>query len=197
MSYVLVSLPGDAATQATDRFARWFEEKCPPTGSFHERAPHHPDVAKAVGATPKALVFGHDGGGSLRAEAKGPAWADPDQFAEMFSGARVWVYACGTRAKKLGDDLESFGRRAKAKGVGVFAGHAGPVPAVADLAALPDLRDATYRAFDRVFRAFLGGESSADELRRIGLGDVSSAGRSAVLTALPVQRALETLRILR
>jgi hypothetical protein len=112
VSYVLVSLVGDDATKEADEFARWFAEQYPPTARFHEPMPDHEQVESALRVTPLALVFGHDGGGSLRPTSRGEPWVRPPQFAKLFAGARVWVYACNTRAKKLKDDLESFGWQA-------------------------------------------------------------------------------------
>jgi hypothetical protein len=130
VSYVLVSLLGDDATEANDAFARWFEQSHPPARAFHGEHPDHEDVAAAIRATPLALVLGHDGGGSIRGAARGAAWTDPAQFARIFAGARVWVYACLTRGENLEDDLDSFGRRAHGAGVAVFAGHARAISAV-------------------------------------------------------------------
>jgi hypothetical protein len=120
VTYVLVSLVGDKATTDADRFARWFAERRPPVAAYHTPNPSHAAVRDAVRATPAAIVFAHDGEGSVRAIRGGVPWADARQFAGMFQAARVWVYACETRSVALEADLTSFGRTAHAEGVRVF-----------------------------------------------------------------------------
>jgi hypothetical protein len=195
VSYVLVSLLGDEATAANDVFAGWFEALHPPAATFHAEHPDHDAVAAAVRATPLALVFGHDGGGSVRGAALGPSWAEPAQFARIFAGARVWVYACKTRGEGLEDDLESFGRRARDGGVAVFAGHATAITAVPPFTTFPEMRTRVYAALARAFRAFLRGENSAGELRRAALGGAES-GRQTLLAAPGVKRDMQSLRVL-
>ena len=195
MSYVLVSLLGDDATAANDAFARWFEESHRPKASFHDEHPEREAVAAAVRETRLALVFGHDGGGSLRGAKGGPPWVDASEFARIFAGARVWVYACDTRAKAQEDDLLSFGRQARDGGVAVFAGHCTSITAVPPCSTMPSLREPVYQAFARAFRAFLQGQNNAEEIRRAALkGTV--VGRSTVLAALPVERDMKSLRVL-
>lgn len=193
MTYVLVSLLGDKATETNDDFARWFETEHPPAAAFHGEHPDHDAVAAAVRKAPIALVFGHDGGGLLRGAIGGPRWADPAEFARMFVGARVWVYACETRARKLEEDLESFGRQAHTGGVNLFAGYCSAITAVPLLE--PGVRDSVYRALGRTFRAFIQGESRAGELRRVAkIGTVG--GRSTALTAMIIERDMASLRVL-
>jgi hypothetical protein len=50
VSYVLVSLvgEGDAATQASDAFARWYAEQHPPAHRFHGASPDHEAISAAV-----------------------------------------------------------------------------------------------------------------------------------------------------
>ncbi len=193
MRYVLVSLLGDEATAANDAFARWFAASHPPVAAFHSAHPPHADVAAALHETPIALVLGHDGGGSVRGAAKGAPWADPTAFAAMFSGARVWVYACDTRGRALEDDLVSFGQRGHAGGVNVFAGHCSPITAVPGFPSLPFLRDAVYGSLARAFRAFILGENRAEELRRAAL---KAGGRATALAAHPIERDMQSLRVL-
>lgn len=192
---MLVSLLGDAATAANDDFARWFAQSHVPARAFHGEHPDHDAVAAAVRTTPIALVFGHDGGGSLRGAASGPPWVDPDEFARIFSGARVWVYACDTRAQTLEDDLVSFGRQARCSGVGVFAGHCTAITAVPPFTSLPDLRISVRQALARAFRAFIQGQNNADELRRAALKG-AVGGRATVLSAGPIERDMASLRVL-
>ncbi len=195
MSYVLVSLLGDDATAANDLFARWFEERHRPNAAFHHEHPNPEEVAAAIRETPVAIVLGHDGGGSVRGSSSGPPWMEPDGFARVFQGARVWVYACDTRARALEDDLASFGRQVFDAGVSVFAGHCSPITAVPPFTSLPDLRDRVYAALARAFRAFLSGENNATRLRQAALKG-SVGGRATALTALPIERDMESLRVL-
>jgi hypothetical protein len=194
VTYVLVSLCGDEATERNDEFARVFAASYPPVAAFHGH-PDHDKVAAAIRTTPNALVFGHDGGGTLRASSQGPKWADPEEFAMVFRDARVWVYACDTRAPKLEADLESFGRRAKDDGVAVFAGHCAAITAVLQYAEFPSLRQSVHRALDRAFRAFLGGENRSKKLQRIALRS-SARGRRTALEARPIVQIMESLRVL-
>jgi hypothetical protein len=195
VTYVLVSLLGDEATAANDDFARWFEQTHTPAAGFHSEHPDHEEVARAVRGAPIAIVFGHDGDGSVRGASNGPPWADPAQFARMFAGARVWVYACQTRGQKLGDDLDSFGRQARAGGVAVFAGHCTSITAVPPFTSMPDLRASVYQALARAFRAFIQGVNNAGELRRAALKGAVH-GRGTVLSALPIEQAMMSLRVL-
>lgn len=196
MSYVLVSLLGDEATEANDEFARWFASQHPPARAFHAEFPDKNDVATAIQETKTALVLGHDGGGSLRGASKGSAWIKPEEFAHVFRDARVWVYACDTRGPTLEQDLESFGKIAFEGGVRVFAGHASPITAVMPFRLMPDLRQRWYNALSRAFRAFIQGEDNANELRQVAL-KATASGREAVFAALPIERDMNTLRVLK
>jgi hypothetical protein len=166
MSYVLVSLvgAGDAATAASNAFALWYAERHEPSHSFHHASPGHDEIAAAVVALDprRGFVLGH-GGDTLRS-GPGPdplnpfrvvvVWADAAQFAAMFAGARVYVFACSTVAEAA--DVDSFGRAVVARGVAAYAGHFKPVqaPDVADVG----LHDAQLRrAIERVVKMFLEG----------------------------------------
>ena len=193
MSYVLVSLVGDSATEVVDEFARWFEREFPPAASFHEAVPDHNTVADAVRETPQALVFGHDGGGSLRAAAQGEPWADADQFARVFANAWVWVCACNTRGLKLVDDLESFGRRAHQAGVKVFAGHCAATGLAPTGGGLSDPHNYHRNGLAKAFRAFLKGECRRGELGRLAL---AGRGRGPAFGALWLEQDMKSLRVL-
>jgi hypothetical protein len=195
VTYVLVSLLGDEATAANDVFARWFEASHPPVGAFHEEHPDPNAVADAVRATPTALVFGHDGGGSLRGAKGGSPWVNAQEFAQLFAGSRVWVYACDTRAQALEDDLLSLGRQARSGGVTVFVGHCTAITAVPPYTSLPALRASVYHALARAFRCFIQGQNNALELRRAALKG-AAFGRATALTASPIERDMASLRVL-
>lgn len=194
MTYVLVSLRGDEGTQDADMFAQWFAKRHAPSAAYHEPSPPHAIVSDAVRETPNALVFAHDGDGSIRAVKGGEPWADAHAFAGIFQHARVWVYACDTRSDALEADLASFGRLAHAAGVRVFAGHCGPV----NLPYLPALQinmESVYHGLRGAFVAFLEGEDDVAALRDAALASVP-LGRAAVFVSPWLEQALKTLRVL-
>lgn len=191
---MLVSLRGDKATQDADRFAQWFAERHAPSAAYHEPSPPHAVVSDAVRATPNALVFAHDGDGSIRAVKGGAPWADAHAFAGIFKQARVWVYACDTRSDALEADLASFGRLAHEAGVRVFAGHCGAVN-LPYLPALPNNMESVYQGLHGAFVAFLAGEDDAAALRAAALASVP-LGRAAVVVSPLLEKALKTLRVL-
>jgi hypothetical protein len=176
-----------------DVFARRFLAEHPTDLAFFGAHPGHDLVAEKVKEVGLAIVMGHDGGGTLRAASDGPPWADADQFARMFAGARVWVYACDS-CSRTQDDLGSFGARAVAQGVRIFVGHTSPITAPPPFDSIPQLRDATYRALARGFRRFLLGSDSATEIRNHALG---ARGRGTALVSLSIEDALRSLRVLR
>jgi hypothetical protein len=194
VTYVLVSLRGDKGTQDADEFARWFANRHAPFAAYHEPSPPHAIVSDAVRATQNALVFAHDGDGSIRAVRGGAPWADAPAFAGIFQGARVWVYACDTRSDALEADLASFGRLAHAAGVRVFAGHCGPVT-VPFLPGLPNTMESFNQGLRGAFVAFLEGEDDVAALRDAGLAGVP-LGRAAVFVSPWLEQALKTLRVL-
>jgi hypothetical protein len=194
VTYVLVSLVGDKATQDADLFARWFAARHPPAAAYHEASPAHATVRDAVRETPAALVFAHDGGTSVRAIRGGAPWADAHEFARVFEGARVWVYACDTLSAEGEADLTLFGGQAHAEGVRVFAGHYGEVT-LPSFPTLPNHMEAMYTAFRQAFVAFLDGENDVYALRGAALGGVPR--RRAALNVSPyVKRAMTSLRVL-
>lgn len=191
---MLVSLVGDEGTQHADEFARWFAERHAPAAAYHEPSPPHATVSDALRETPNALVFAHDGDGSIRAARGGAPWADAHAFARIFQRARVWVYACDTRSDALEADLASFGRLAHAAGVRVFAGHCGPVK-LPFIPAAQNNMASVYHGLRGAFVAFLEGENDAAALRAAALASVPP-GRAAVVTSPWLEQALRTLRVL-
>ena len=170
MSYVLVSLVGDEATQKADEFASWLEAAHPPTIVFREASPSHAAVKSAAAGPHRAVVFGHNGshGGvsSLRAKATGASWATAPELGKLFPGARVYAYACETMGRGDKTDPESLGFAAKAAGVAAFAGHtsfldAGWEEAVPIASAVEPVR----KALGELILAFLGGESDSNKLK--------------------------------
>jgi hypothetical protein len=195
LNYALLSLVGDDATRMNDEFARWFKKDHPPACAFHDEHPSHDEVAAQVQAASAALVMSHDGNGTLRAVSRGRAWATGAEFGRMFSGKRVWVYACDTRSEHPDLDLASFGRAARAHGVAVFAGHVSPITAPPTYDGMVrGLREHTYRMLARAFRHFLLGSNDADEIR---LHARRSRARSNLLGALGIEDALDSLVILK
>jgi hypothetical protein len=165
MSYVLVTLVGDEATQEANSLAQWFAARRKPVAIFADSSPSHSQIRAALSEVPVALVFGHDGNGSLRATNDGPAWATPEQFASIFKNSRVYTYACNTIGSHFNENSsDSFGHRAIRSGVRVFAGHC--VWATASLAGVSQVhRDAIRKALADVFDSFLDGENDGAKLR--------------------------------
>jgi hypothetical protein len=174
VSYVLVSLVGvnDEATQTSDAFATWYAGQHAPGRHFSGEAPDHQAISEAVLAldAPRGFVLGH-GGENLRAlPGRGPleflrppviVWAEAEQFAAIFRGARVYVFACSTLAEAA-DDM-SFGREAVRLGVASYAGHFKPIqaPGIGDVG----LHDKQLRrAIARVVKKFLDGCDDVAEL---------------------------------
>lgn len=210
---MLVSLfrEDDPALQASDAFAHWYAERHPPAARFHGASPDHPAIAAAVVDLDarRGFVLAH-GGDTLRA-GPGPdplhpfrpvvVWADASQFAAMFQGARVYVFACSTLAEAT--DVESFGRAAIERGVAAYAGHFKPVQA-------PDvggvgLHDAQLRrAIARTVKAFLDGCDDVAQLLMEARSALSRRARvplkqtSARLNdpSLPLEWSLDWSRIL-
>jgi hypothetical protein len=149
-------------------------------------------VEVAVRTTRVAIVFGHDGGGSIRASRTGDPWADPQQFATIFADARVWVYACDTCPAALRAAVDSFGGQACALGVRVFVGHCTDVAAPPDTPTWPSVREQARRALGRALRAFIRGENDVEELRYAAL---RARGRDA-LAAHFIEGAMSGLRVL-
>ena len=158
MSYVLVHLVGDEATQCLKVLVDHVARAKPAAKSFRERHPDHGDV-KAVpptGAVANAAVcFAHGSELGLGAE-PGHIWADAQQLGDIFSGKRVYAHACQT----LGG-ANPLGRRAVEAGVAVFVGHDGPI--MAELPG-PD-REAAAEVAGAPILLFLDGVSDAERLR--------------------------------
>jgi hypothetical protein len=170
MSYVLVSLAGDEATQAADRFAQWLARTPPlPHAAFHEPSPAHDDVARGVEQTGRAVVCSHDGVHdgvhSLRSEAAGAPWATAEQIARMFRGARLYAYACNTMGRDGKVDLDALGYEAHRQGVAAFAGHAVFFDGGWEQNVLTENVDAVRAAVARVIHTFLEGEDDAYKLK--------------------------------
>jgi hypothetical protein len=194
LTYVLISLRGDEATVMADEFAQWFATQHEPAAHFHTARPDPAKVRAAIATTPRAIVFGHNGGGSIRSESRGGVWLEPDDFGEVFADATVWVYACSTREQSLEADLTSFGRRSHANGVRTFLGHCGPTPTIPPFASLPYAREKIHAALARGFRAFTQGTTNARELERVVMGGLGD-GRDRAFTA-PILSGMSRLRTL-
>lgn len=213
MTYVLVSLvrESDAALQASDAFAHWYAEKHPPATRFHGESPEHSSISAAVQVLNprRGFVLAH-GGDTLRS-GPGPdplkpfqiivVWADAAQFAEMFKGARVYVFACSTLAEMA--EADSFGREVVRLGVAAYAGHFRPVQA-------PEVKGVGLhdtqlrRAIARVVRTFLDGCNDADQLLVEARSVISRKARVPLNVSstdmndpsLPLEWSLDWVRIL-
>lgn len=160
MKYALVCLVDDANAQSIERSARSFAQANPPQGDILAPCPSHESVKQSVNGG-NALVTGHNGGGNLRAASRGQPWANAAQFAGMFQGARVYVYACETLGSGGQESLASFGHEALLAGVARFAGHCVVVPTDNQASGLDGVVHALWRAF-------LEGEDDQEKLRGIG-----------------------------
>lgn len=161
MGYALICLVGDENTRSIERSARDFASQFPPHSDILTPHPSFESVARAVNQG-NALVTGHNGRGNLRTTSQGPAWADAQQFASIFQGARVYVYACNTLGEGGQESLSSFGHQAIQAGVARFAGHCVVVPTDNQSSEIDEVIHALWRAF-------LEGEDSQDKLRGVGL----------------------------
>lgn len=207
--YVLVSLvhPDDEATQASDDYALWLAQRYPPSREFHSDAPDHSLVKAAVQAlTERAgLILGH-GGDALRsrrspspmefAQDAGRPWATGVETGDVFSGARLYLYACSTFETQ-------FARTCVQNGVEEVAGHESKIQA-------PEPQDLHIRrAIGRLIRRFLDGcgepgalqlEARAELTRdfELKLGVEGEGDQVLELSAdITLQRVLQTLRVAR
>jgi len=164
MSFVIVSLVGDEATQAADTFMQWLAVQRPPCCYVAARCPDREEVRKC--AATHAIVSGHNGGGSLRAEPAGEPWLDAPGLGKTFTGARLYAFACYTLSGERGvDDIQAIGYAAVESGVSAFAGHAGWIDASwGERLEEPTLTEVRKAVAEVVWR-FLGGENDATKLR--------------------------------
>jgi hypothetical protein len=170
MTYVLVSLPGDEATQAADLFAQWLAGTPPlPHAAFHDPAVAHEDVARGVEQTGRAVICSHngfhDGVHSLRSQATGAPWATAEQIARVFLGARLYAYACETMGRAGKVYLDALGHEAHRLGVAAFAGHAVFFDGGWDQNVLAENVESVRAAVAKVIHAFLDGEDDANKLK--------------------------------
>jgi hypothetical protein len=196
VAYALICLVGDENTQSIERSAREFAKKFPPHGSILTPQPTSGEVKQTVNRG-NALVTGHNGRGNLRTTSQGSAWADAQQFAGMFQGARVYVYACNTLGEGGLESLSSFGHQAIQAGVMRFAGHCVVVPTENQSSGI----DAVLHA---LWRAFLEGEDRQDRLQDLGkqafraeqMHRPSAGGTRGLLLAGALSAAIHGLRVL-
>ncbi len=135
----------------------------------------------------------------MRAEAQGKAWVDATKFADVFRGARVYVYACDTTGTRMAEDVESLGARVVEAGVRLFVGHCGRATAAVETESR-DLDEAIRLALLEVLQAFVAGEDDAGELRLVAersfdIVEQGFLGTSGVPFAIrSMMQSLRTLR---
>ena len=160
MPYLLLCLPGDDATNQAYRSAATFEAKRPAEHTITDVSPAHEDVRReATGRD--SLVVCHNGSGSLRAVISGEPWCTANQFADMFQGCRVYVYACDTLGQKGLESLSSFGHSAVQQGVRRFAGHCCSVP-------VGNLSSGIDAVLHAMWDAFLSGSNDTQSIQKAG-----------------------------
>lgn len=198
MTYVLISLPGDQASREAADFGAWFAQRRQPDVTFSEAAPDHSAVRTAVARTRCAVVFGHNGGGALRASAGGAPWAGAQEMGQVFGGARVYAFACNTMGEHSADGLRGLGVDAVRAGVHVFAGHPTFVPADTGQDPRGKFHHAIRQAIAAVIVEFLDGCSDEAVLRlRAERSFDIVAERFGVWGGAPgaIRAAMTTLRV--
>ena len=165
-AYVSVALRSeDEESCRVADFAGWFCGERQPVRFFEADTPAHDEIEQALvqtGARPCGVVFGHGNASGVSARRNGWLWCDRGQFAGLFKGARVYVFACETLA-----GADAFGAAVVASGVSVFVGHAGEIHAPH-----PDWSDREWRlycaALTETLRAFIDGCDDQAALRLCG-----------------------------
>ncbi|MCU0656512.1 MAG: hypothetical protein MUF64_15060 [Polyangiaceae bacterium] len=160
MNYALICLVGDENTQRIERSARAFAKRFPPQSDILSPQPSFDEVHRTVNEG-NALLTGHNGSGNLRTTSQGVAWANASQFASMFQGSRVYVYACNTLGEGGLESLSSFGQEAVQQGVSCFAGHCVVVPTDNQSSQIDQVLHALWQAF-------LEGENDQESLQKVG-----------------------------
>lgn len=120
MTYVIVHLVGDAATEHAGRLVEHLERAKAPSCTFRGESPPHDEVTTACATGPasiSAVCIGHGGPAGLGPDPE-QVWADADRLGEVFRERRLYAYACNTTG-----GLGSLGARAVQAGVAVFVGH--------------------------------------------------------------------------
>jgi hypothetical protein len=149
MTYVLVHLVGDQASEHAGRLVEHLERARTPTCAFRGESPPHDDVATACTTGPtSAVCIGHGSPAGLGPD-RNRVWADADRLGEVFRERRLYAYACNTTG-----DLGSLGARAVRAGVAVFVGHdriiEAPLP--------PQERRMVAQVASAAILAFVGGQ---------------------------------------
>lgn len=166
MSYLIVSLPGDEATMEADKLAQRVARKRTPRLYIAHPHPDHDEVRQVAADLQTILIFGHDGGGKLRATAGGLPWADAPQLASLFPGKRVYAFACNTVGEHSRGEVQGLGVEAVKQGVRLFAGHPTPVPPGPEGEGSEKLQEAIRDAMCAALVAFVDGIDDAAKLRR-------------------------------
>jgi hypothetical protein len=100
------------------------------------------------------------------------AWIDADEFAKVFHGARVYVYACSTIDHNSSSIPSGFGPYVVSKGVRVFVGHRKDVFGT-------QIGNAVEKIVHALWLAFLKGEDNTGALRIKGQQGWRRRGRGS------------------
>lgn len=167
MTYVLVSLVGDEATRDANALSLRLEERCPAASTYRDESPDVDRIEQSMAEVDAAVLFGHDGGGTLRAFSESERiWADALALGRIFGGARIYIYACDS-FQPCGDSLAEL---AVNHGVRLVVGHDAPIGTPDPLQGYTQEQLAIVQdAALAMMVAFLGGETDERRLRGIGL----------------------------
>jgi hypothetical protein len=182
MTYVLVSLPGDEASQEADRLARHLEKKLPPLCSFHEENPDHEFVTKDMSETKKGVFFGHNGNNALKSRRDDEPWVDGARLGNLSKDSRIYVYAC----KALEDSGFSLGDEAVKHGAAVVAGHDAPISSPSSDSGFTKEQLSIFRdAAVAMIESFLSGDNDVNALRDAGRKAYNALDEGGLLSLSP------------
>ena len=181
MSYILVSLIGDEATEDSDGLSRQLESRVAPTKTFRGENPNHQDVR--VAADRDAVFFGHNGHGSLRAWADtSRIWATGKDLGQMCDGARLFLYACSS----FDEEGFSLGDEALSNGVEVVVGHESRIIAPdGERGFTPHQMEVLRDAALAMIVAFLDGEDDEMALQLLGQREYDVLADGGLLDLTP------------
>lgn len=177
MSYVLVHLRGDRATEHADRLVVYLQGRRMPLQMVAGESPTHHEVANALTADPVAsgVCVGHGSPTGLGPEPH-RIWADAARLGRTFHDRRLYVFACDTAG-----GLDSLAARSVAAGVRVFVGHEGTIEAP-----LPPAEQRMVEAVaGAAILAFIDGEDDEQALRAA----IDDAALELVPLDIPIDHA--------
>lgn len=186
--YVLVVLEGDDATRNAAELAERLAQRMTPRSRLSQADVH----ACADGRGRTIVLFGHGLEGGLGPTAR-EVTCTANQLAELFSGSRVFAYACDTLNAR--DGHASLGQRVVDACVDVFVGFSGPIqaPSVGHLTA--DQRAAYEDAALAMIAAFIEGVEDEPGLTKVGIEATDRAMESSLRAFFSLGTALDQLHL--